>query len=331
MRNNNGDISMVEKNTKLDLNYVRNTVKAISDEIGKSVIGANNTIKFMFISIISNNHILLEGVPGLAKTMLANEFASHLKMQFKRVQFTPDMLPSDVMGNIVFNLETRKMEFREGPVFTNVMLADEINRTPAKVQSALLEAMEEKHVSVGGNTYNLPTPFFVIATQNPIEQEGTFPIAEALMDRFLFRVILTYPTRSDEIRILNRDFRKTDTQTYIEPETILKMREYVNDVYVSADVKEYMVDLMRKTRESNKIYVGASPRTTAKLLTASKACALVHGRDYVIPEDLNYIAPFLLNHRLILRPEALIDASDSGVEAAFKVIDEIMGEVHQPR
>ncbi|MCL4345777.1 MAG: MoxR family ATPase [Candidatus Thermoplasmatota archaeon] len=322
---------MVEKSSKLDLNYIRNTVKAISDEIGARVIGSKDTIKFMFIAIVSNNHILLEGVPGLAKTMLANEFSSHLKMQFKRVQFTPDMLPSDIMGNIVFNLETRKMEFREGPVFTNVLLADEINRTPAKVQSALLEAMEEKHVSVGGTTHNLPSPFFVIATQNPIEQEGTFPIAEALMDRFLFRVILTYPNRGDEIRILNRDFKKQDTQTYIDPETILRMRDYVNDVYVSFEIKEYMVDLMRKTRESNKVYIGASPRTTAKLLTASRACALVHGRDFVVPEDLYYIAPFLLNHRLILKPEALMDTADSGVDAAFKVIDEILGEVHQPR
>ncbi len=322
---------MVDRNDKLDLNYIKNNVKAISDEIGSRVIGAQNTIKFMFIAVVSNNHILLEGVPGLAKTMLANEFASHLKMQFKRVQFTPDMLPSDVMGNIVFNLETRKMEFREGPVFTNVMLADEINRTPAKVQSALLEAMEEKHVSVGGNTYQLPSPFFVIATQNPIEQEGTFPIAEALMDRFLFRVILTYPARNDEVRILNREFKKSDTQTFLEPQTILRMREYVNDVYVSQDMKEYMVDLMRRTRENSKVYVGASPRTTAKLLTASKACALVHGRDYVVPEDLYFITPYLLNHRLILKPEALMDSSDSGADAAFRVIQEIIGEVPIPK
>ncbi len=322
---------MVDKNDRLDLNYIKNNVKAISDEIGSRVIGAQNTIKFMFIAVVSNNHILLEGVPGLAKTMLANEFASHLKMQFKRVQFTPDMLPSDVMGNIVFNLETRKMEFREGPVFTNVMLADEINRTPAKVQSALLEAMEEKHVSVGGNTYQLPSPFFVIATQNPIEQEGTFPIAEALMDRFLFRVILTYPGRNDEVRILNREFKKSDTQTFLEPQTILRMREFVNDVYVSQDMKEYMVDLMRRTRENSKVYVGASPRTTAKLLTASKACALVHGRDYVVPEDLYFITPYLLNHRLILKPEALMDSSDSGADAAFRVIQEIIGEVPIPK
>ena len=316
--------------TQADLNKVRNSIELIGNEIDSRVVGSKEIVKFMFISLISNNHILMEGVPGLAKTMLANEFSSHLKAQFRRIQFTPDMLPSDITGNIIFNLESRKLEFREGPAFTNVLLADEINRTPAKVQSALLEAMEEKQVSVGGVTHKLPVPFIVIATQNPIEQEGTFPIAEALMDRFLFRLILTYPSREAEVQILNRSLRSASTQTYMDVDTILKLRDEVYDVFVSQSIKEYMVDIMRKTRESKKVYVGASPRTTAKLLMASKACALVHGRNYVVPEDVYYISKYLLNHRLILRPEAMLDESDVGTEVAFRVIEEILSEVPSP-
>ncbi|MHB1440473.1 MAG: AAA family ATPase [Cuniculiplasma sp.] len=316
--------------TDTELRKVRNTIELISDEIGTKVVGSKEIVKFMFVALISNNHVLMEGVPGLAKTMLASEFSSHLKALFRRVQFTPDMLPSDITGNMVFNLESRKLEFREGPVFTNVLLADEINRTPAKVQSALLEAMEERQVSVGGVTHQLPMPFIVIATQNPIEQEGTFPIAEALMDRFLFRLILTYPSRDAEVQILNRSYRKAQTQTYMDVDLILKLRDEVYDVFVSQPIKEYMVDLMRKTRESKKVYVGASPRTTAKLLLASKACALIHGRNFVIPEDVFYISKNLLNHRLILRPEAMLDESDVGTDVAFKVIEEIISEVPAP-
>ncbi len=314
-----------------DLSFIRNTVNSITEEIDKRIIGSQNTVKFMFIAITSGNHILLEGVPGLAKTMIANEFASHLKMPFKRVQFTPDMLPSDITGNMIFNLESRKLEFREGPIFTNVLLADEINRTPSKVQSALLESMEERHVSVSGVTYDLPKPFFVVATQNPIEQEGTFPLAEALLDRFIFRVILKYPKRDEEIRILKRNLGKEKNQTFIDPEYMLKMKEMVDLVFVSDEMKEYMVDLMRKSRDNSKVYVGASPRTTAKLLTAARACALIHGRDFIVPEDIYYICNALLNHRIILKPEALIDSVEGGTEAAFKVIDEIMGEVPVPK
>ncbi len=314
-----------------ELMYIRNSVKSITDEIGRKIIGSQNTIKFMFIAMTSSNHILLEGVPGLAKTLIANEFASHLKMPFKRIQFTPDMLPSDITGSIIFNLETRKLEFREGPIFTNVLLADEINRTPSKVQSALLESMEEKQVSVGGITNDLPKPFFVVATQNPIEQEGTFPLAEALMDRFIFRVILKYPKRDEELRILNRNLTGKSNPTYIDPEFMMKMRDMVDSVYVSDDMKEYMVDLMRRTRENNKVYVGASPRTTAKLLNAARSCALIHGRDYIVPEDIYYIAHALLNHRIILKPEALIDSAEAGADTAMKIVDEILGEVPAPQ
>ncbi len=313
------------------LDDVRTTVNEICDDINKKVVGSRELVKFMTVALISDNHVLMEGVPGLAKTLLASEFAKHMKMEFKRIQFTPDMLPSDVSGNMIFNLETRKLEFRNGPVFTNIMLADEINRTPSKVQSALLEAMEEKQVSVGGETRKLPVPFMVIATQNPIEQEGTFPVAEALMDRFLFRLILKYPDRKAEVDILNRITDNADPEVTLDSKTVIKLREQVQTVFASQQVKEYMVDIMRKTRESKKVYVGASPRTTAKLLLASKSCALIHGRPYVTPEDVYYIMKPILNHRLILRPEAMLDENDDGADVADKVIDEIMSEVRAPQ
>jgi MoxR-like ATPase len=313
------------------LQEVRNIVYSMQSEIGQRVIGYEKIVMFMLISLISNNHIMLEGVPGLAKTYLANEFSKHLNVVFKRIQFTPDMLPSDVTGNMIFNLETRKLEFRPGPVFCNVLLADEINRTPAKVQSALLETMEEKQVSVWGEIRPLPKPFLVIATQNPVEQEGTFPVAEALMDRFLFRYILTYPTREQELSMLRRDLRPLSSMSYLDPDKILQLRDLVDHVYVSTDLQHYMVDFIRRTRENSKIYLGASPRTTMKFLNAAKANALINGRAYVIPEDISYMAHELLNHRLILRPEALVDSADNPVEAAYKVIDEVMAEVEPPK
>ena len=186
----------------VNVSSLRDNVRDIESRIGRKVIGSERIVRFMFIALLSNNHVLLEGVPGLAKTMLASEFSRHLCMDFKRIQFTPDMLPTDITGTMVFNMEERRLQFRKGPIFANVLLADEINRTPAKVQSALLEGMEEKKVSVGGEDHDLPSPFLVIATQNPIEQEGTFPLAEALMDRFLFRYNLSYPSRDEEMSIL---------------------------------------------------------------------------------------------------------------------------------
>ena len=274
--------------------------------IGSRVIGSERVVRFALISMMSNNHILLEGVPGLAKTMLANEFSRSLALQFKRIQFTPDMLPSDITGSYVINLETRKMEFRKGPVFTNVLLADEINRTPPKVQSALLESMEERQVSIAGERHDLPDPFLVIATQNPIEQEGTFPLAEALMDRFLFRYQLRYPTREQELTIVSdRPDGNAATRPFLKQEDVAGMRRLVDYVHVAQDVRAFIVDIIRRTRETGEVFMGASPRTSVKYLRAAKANALLSGRDYVIPEDVKFMAYEILNHRLILKPDAL--------------------------
>lgn len=315
-----------------NLMELRNNVLSVQKSIGQKVIGAERIVRFMFIALMSDNHVLLEGVPGLAKTMLASEFSSHLGMEFKRIQFTPDMLPSDVTGSIVFNLETRKMEFRKGPIFANVLLADEINRTPPKVHSALLEAMEEKQVSVGGDSQKVPEPFLVIATQNPIEQEGTFPLAEALMDRFLFRYIMTYPTREEEMGILRSTSTYTEPpESILGPELIMRLREEVSEVYASEEIMNYIVNITRKTREHDNVYIGASPRTTAKFLKAAKANALINGRNYVIPEDIIYLCTELLNHRIILKPEAMIENGADVISSVKRIISGIVSEVEPPQ
>lgn len=316
----------------VDIGDLRKSVRKIESSIGKKVIGSERIVRFMFISLLSSNHVLLEGVPGLAKTMLASEFSRHLCMDFKRIQFTPDMLPTDITGTMVFNLEERKLQFRKGPIFANVLLADEINRTPAKVQSALLEGMEEKKVSVGGDDHNLPQPFLVIATQNPIEQEGTFPLAEALMDRFLFRYILSYPSREEEVGILRSITEpELDVDNEMDVNRIISLRTEVSKVYASEEIMSYIVDIIRRSREHDLVMVGASPRTSAKFLTAARANAMLNGRDYVIPEDIRFLSRELLNHRLILRPEALLENGGEGVTTVNRVIDRLITQVATPR
>ncbi len=307
-------------------------INRINSSIGDTVIGSRKMVRFMFISLLTGNHVLLEGVPGLAKTMLALEFSKHLGIEFKRIQFTPDMLPSDITGSMVFNVEERKMEFRQGPIFSNVLLADEINRTPPKVQSALLEAMEEKQVSVFGITKKLPSPFFVIATQNPVEQEGTFPLAEALMDRFLFRYFLSYPSKSEEIEILESSYHaKKRDYNGLGCENIHTLRQMVKDIYVSEDIIGYIVELIRATRENSMVYIGASPRTAVKYLNAARANALIGGRSYVIPEDIIYMAHEIFNHRLILRQEAMLDTDTNYQQILFRTIDSIVSSVEVPK
>ena len=322
----------MSKLEQLDLDSVRDSVNRVENSIGKKVIGSEKIVRFMFISLLSGNHMLLEGVPGLAKTMLASEFAKSLNMDFKRIQFTPDMLPSDVTGSMVLNLQTRKLEFRKGPIFANVLLADEINRTPPKVQSALLEGMEEKHVSVGGETREIPEPFLTIATQNPIEQEGTFPLAEALMDRFLFRYILNYPSEEEELKILRTITEPAPEEaSTLDADKILALRRALKNVYASDEILTYIVNIIRKTRTHDLVFVGASPRTTTRYLNAARANALLNGRDYVIPEDIKYMSRELLNHRLILRPEAMIENGNDVMGTLNRIIDQVILEVETPK
>ncbi|ASJ08209.1 magnesium chelatase [Thermococcus siculi] len=281
---------------------------AVLAEVGKAIVGKEEVLKLILTTILADGHVLLEDLPGLAKTLMAKSFAKALGVQFTRVQFTPDLLPSDILGVSVFNQKTLEFEFRKGPVFTNVLLADEINRAPPKTQSALLEAMQERQVTVEGNTYSLPKPFIVIATQNPIEQEGTYPLPEAQLDRFLVRLRVGYPTKGEEIEILRRRMARkkeeVDIRTILNAEEVVEMQRAIEDVYVSDAILEYITDIVTATREDKReIDIGASPRGSLALLKLSRAYAALEGRDYVIPDDVKAVAVPALSHRLILKRE----------------------------
>ncbi|NJE46096.1 MoxR family ATPase [Thermococcus sp. GR7] len=280
----------------------------VLEEVKRAIVGKDEVLKLILTTILADGHVLLEDLPGLAKTLMAKSFAKALGLDFKRVQFTPDLLPSDILGVSVFNQKMLEFEFKKGPIFTNILLADEINRAPPKTQSALLEAMQERQVTVEGKTYELPKPFIVIATQNPIEQEGTYPLPEAQLDRFLVRLRVGYPSKDEEIEILRRRMARkkeeVDINSILTPEEVVEMQRAIEDVYVSDAILEYITDIVIATREDRReIEVGASPRGSLALLKLSRAYAALEGRDYVIPDDVKAIAVPALSHRLILKRE----------------------------
>ncbi len=277
------------------------------DNLERVIVGKRQTIELVVIGLLCQGHILIEDVPGVGKTMLARSLAKSMGCVFNRIQFTPDMLPSDVTGVSIFNQVSRQFEFRPGPVMAQIVLADEINRATPKTQSALLEAMEERQVTVDGVTHMLPTPFLVLATQNPIEYEGTFPLPEAQLDRFLMRVRLGYPDLSDEIRILELQQLQhpiTTLETAASLEELLHAQEAIKAVYVAAPIKRYVVDLIRATRDSSDVYLGSSPRGSLGLFRASQARAAMHGRDFVLPDDVKVLSEYVLSHRMIIDPAA---------------------------
>ena len=295
--------------------------------LGPEVIGSGPAVRLLTIALLSDGHVLLEGVPGLAKTLLVRRFAERLDLTFKRIQFTPDMLPSDIVGTIVLNPTTQRFEYRQGPVFANVLLADEVNRAPPKVQSALLEAMQERQVTVDGITYPLPEPFIVIATQNPVEQEGTYPLPEAELDRLLFRILLTYPSQEEEIAILRRHGGPPAPPAPapgITADLVNGFRAQVLRVSASDDVLAYATDLVRRTREDARILLGASPRAGVQFLKASKAAALLSGRNFVSPTDVKELAFWILNHRVTLHPEVVAQQYASGHLGVEPVLREIL-------
>lgn len=300
----------------------------ILNEVGKAIVGKREVLKLMLATILADGHILIEDLPGLAKTLMAKSFASALGVKFKRVQFTPDLLPSDILGVSVFNQKTLEFEFKKGPVFTNILLADEVNRAPPKTQSALLEAMQERQVTIEGKTYQLEKPFVVIATQNPIEQEGTYPLPEAQLDRFSFRILMDLPTPEEEIQILQlAETGNIDAlpEPVITKGDLLQMREAVNRVYASPAIKEYIRDLVVATRTHPKIMYGASPRASITLLRGAKARAYLEGRTHVLPDDVKYIFMDATNHRVILKPEVEL----AGVKVQ-DVLEEILKSVKIP-
>ena len=297
----------------------REKIQAVIDEMGKVVIGQERLINRLLVGLFTGGHVLLEGVPGLAKTLTINTLAKILDLHFHRIQFTPDLLPADLVGTMIYNPKKSEFEVKKGPIFAQIILADEINRAPAKVQSALLEAMAEKQVTIGDTTYPLDKPFLVLATQNPVEQEGTFPLPEAQVDRFMLKVFLNYLDKDQELAVMrqksNMDFNY-EPKTVLNAEDIAKIRKEINEITISETLEKYIIELVFATRnpaeygltqEAGYIQFGASPRASIQLNLAAKVMAYLEGRDYVLPEDIKEMAPDILNHRIILNYVAEAD------------------------
>ena len=294
---------------RTDLTQLSEAILNIRTSIGKIVVGQQKMVDLIIAGLLSDGHILIEGVPGIAKTLTAKLLAKSIHVNFSRIQFTPDLMPSDVVGTSVFNPREASFQFKSGPIFSNIVLIDEINRAPAKTQAALFEVMEERQVTVDGTTYTLPPPFIVLATQNPIEQEGTYRLPEAQLDRFLFKIDIGYPTLEEEVQILNMQQHETASDLLKKVEPVLhaadleKYRAIVKSLVVEQKLIEYIARLVNATRNNPSLYLGASPRASLNILKASKAMAAIRGRDFVIPEDILEVTPHVLRHRIILTPE----------------------------
>jgi MoxR-like ATPase len=314
------------------IDLLNDRITRIKEEIGKVVVGQENTIDLLLAGILTGGHVLLEGVPGIAKTLTAKLVAKCLSVNFSRIQFTPDLMPTDVTGTTVFNVKTSEFLFTKGPVFSNLVLIDEINRAPAKTQSSLFEVMEERQVTMDGTTYPMEFPFLVIATQNPIEQEGTYRLPEAQLDRFLFRIKLKYPTLEQEIEILRKfkedfSFRMLDHINAVLGKTELKQcQELIEKIHIKDEIIHYIAKLIDSTRNNGDLMLGASPRASLAIMRASKAIAAMNGRDFVTPDDVKFVAYPVLNHRIILTAEREME----GIEAE-DIIREIAEGIEVPR
>ena len=294
---------------RTDLTKVNEAVQAVREQIRKVIVGQDEMVKLIITALLADGHVLIEGVPGVAKTLTAKLVAKSLAVQFSRLQFTPDLMPSDVIGTPVFNPKEALFEFKRGPIFGNIVLIDEINRAPAKTQSALFEVMEERQITVDGRTYALQPPFMVLATQNPIEQEGTYRLPEAQLDRFLFKVVVPYPSEEEEEKILSQFHRlgSTDVMAAVEPvlqaEVVVQVRKIVRDIVVEPRLLQFIARLVHQTRNHKSIYLGASPRASLAIMNAAKAMAAMNGRDFVTPDDILEVVPPVLRHRIILSPD----------------------------
>jgi MoxR-like ATPase len=295
------------------LAQVGDVAQAIIDEVAKAFIGAPTITEALLTALVARGHVLIEGVPGVAKTTLVKAFSQTLGCSYRRIQFTPDLLPSDITGTYVLDMRTNQFILREGPVFTNVLLGDEINRAPAKTQSALLEAMQEQQVTIEGETRALGAPFIVLATQNPVEQEGTYPLPEAQVDRFLVKLVMSYPAAADEKRmLLTYNQAPPPIRPVVGPEDLLRMQELAEKVYVAEELFDYILGLVQHTRQHRRVYLGASPRAALALLRAGKGMALIRGRDYVLPDDIRNLAPMVLSHRIVMTPDAELEGVHAG-------------------
>jgi MoxR-like ATPase len=317
---------------RLDLSDLKNAATSLRAEIGKVIVGQEKMVDYMLIAILSKGHILLEGVPGIAKTLAAKLMAKTIDTGFSRIQFTPDLMPSDIIGTSVFNLKTSEFDFKRGPVFSNIILIDEINRSPAKTQSALFELMEEQQVTVDGKTYKMDDPFIVFATQNPVEQEGTYKLPEAQLDRFMFKIEIGYPSLEEEQSIIIKHHQNpvltslNDIQKILVPAKVAEYQKVIKSIIVEDHLIKYIAEIVNKTRNNNSLFLGASPRASLAILNGSKALAALNGRDFVKPEDIKEMVYPVLNHRIILTPEKEME----GVTTK-KVIDQIIDGVEIPR
>ncbi|HKX47209.1 MAG TPA: MoxR family ATPase [Gaiellaceae bacterium] len=314
----------------MELTEVRMLSEQVLDEVERAVVGKREPLELVLLGFLADGHVLLEDYPGLAKTLAARSFAQVLSIRFARIQFTPDLMPSDVTGSSIWNQRDGDFEFRPGPIFTNLLLSDEINRAPPKTQAALLEAMQERQVTIEGHTHVLEPPFLVIATQNPIEYEGTYPLPEAQLDRFLLRTAFGYPDRAGEVDVLARRIERESDDVELRPvvdhETLLAMQAAVESVHVAPSVQEYCVDLVAATRTSQSTAVGASPRGSLALLKLARCRAALQGRDFVLPDDVKAVAVPALAHRLVLRPELWVQRV-----SAEDVVREVLDTVPTPR
>ncbi len=319
----NGDLNF---DNRIPLDGLKNAVADIKKELAKVIVGQENFIELLIVSLLVDGHVLIEGVPGIAKTITAKLFAKTLKTGFSRIQFTPDLMPSDILGTSIFNVKDSEFEFKKGPIFSNIILIDEINRAPAKTQAAMFETMEERQVTMDGTTYPMEAPFMVLATQNPIEQEGTYALPEAQLDRFLFKIKVDYPSIEEEVQIIQthheRKGKKPQEQigNVLSPKQLNEFRAKIQDILVEEKIVRYIADIITKTRNHPHLYLGGSPRASIATLNAAKAFAAINGRDFVIPEDVKRALVPVLNHRVILTPEREMEGMTT--ESVVKMITE---------
>ncbi|MEQ9285489.1 MAG: MoxR family ATPase [Cyclobacteriaceae bacterium] len=316
--------------SRTDLADIKNKIDQLAAGISRTIVGQAELIEQLIICLVADGHVLLEGVPGIAKTLSAKTMARMIKADFGRIQFTPDLMPSDVLGTSVYNMKVNEFEFKKGPVFTNVLLIDEINRAPAKTQAALFEVMEERQVTVDGTTNDMGQLFFALATQNPIEQEGTYRLPEAQLDRFLFKILVDYPNLEEEIDILNHHHKPNSdgkpTEAVLDTADIVSLRQTVKNVIVEDKLMKYIAELVQKTRQSADLYLGASPRASIAVLSTAKVKAVMAGRDFVTPEDIQSVVLPALRHRVILSPESEMEGMTTD-----EVISRILNQVEVPR
>nr|WP_299346063.1 MoxR family ATPase [Allomuricauda sp.] len=322
----------LEFNSRIDLSPLQSAVQQIKSELGKVIIGQENMIDLLIISILANGHSLIEGVPGVAKTVTAKLLARTMSVDFSRIQFTPDLMPSDILGTSVFNVKTSEFEFKKGPLFSNIILIDEINRAPAKTQAALFEAMAERQITIDGMRHEMEPPFLVFATQNPIEQEGTYRLPEAQLDRFLFKIEVNYPSLDEEVEILERkhEQKKDEIEEIVNPilsaKEIAKYQSLIREVVVEKNLISYIASIVNNTRTNANLYLGASPRASIAILDASKALAAMRGRDFINPEDIKKVASPILSHRIMLTPEREMEGL-----TADQVVNQIVESIEIPR